>query len=126
MKSKRRFDRGQQGQASVWMAIILVLIGTYFIFTYLPPWYKSWKAKNVVGEVISGTNNYDEDNLRTSITHSLSQMGVDVSSGDVSIEIDEQAKHINVEIRWPAVIEFPFTRKTTKIDFIIRVKRKTG
>lgn len=123
---RRKIDKKQAGQASTWVAVILLIAGAYVLFTYLPPWYKSWAAKDVIGEVIAGSNaaGASESGFRTSITSALNKMGIDVTEGDVSVEIDRDQKEVEVVVNWKAVFNFPFSRRTTKMDFQIKVKRK--
>lgn len=123
---RRKIDRSQAGHASTWVAVILLIIGAYFLFTYLPPWYKSWAAKDVIGEVISGTNaaGATEEGFRTSITGALNKMGIDVTEGDVSVDIDRKNKDVDIVVTWKAVFNYPFSKRTTSLTFEIKVKRK--
>jgi hypothetical protein len=113
------------GHVSVWVAILLVLIGGYFVFTFLPPWYNSWKAKNLIGEVISGMSSegINEYQLKQSIIDKLNHIGVDVSYSDVDVNIERDTRKIVVDAVWKANVKWPFLRKTMRIDFALRSSR---
>lgn len=119
-------DRRQQGQVSVWLTIFLFLAACYLLMTYLPPWYKSLKAKDVVGEAISGTtlNGADEDRIAISIINALQKIGIEVTEADIDIDLDRDDRLIYVSVKWKAIVNYPFSRRTTSIDYLIKVKRK--
>jgi hypothetical protein len=122
----KRIDAKQQGQASVWVALILVLVGAYVVMTFLPPWYKSWKAKSVVGEVVSGysTQGLDEERLLESVKRALNDMGVDVADGDIHINLNKEDKTIAIVVNWKAEFNYFLSRRKTSLNFVIKLKRK--
>ncbi len=123
-----RARRRQSGQASIWAAGVLLVIAAYLILTFLPPWYKSWKAKNLMGEAVAGvtTDGLSEEALKTTIVGRLNKIGVDIAESDVELEINKETRFIKVNVDWKARVKYPFTKKYTTINFYLKVRRKSG
>lgn len=126
---QRSMQRNQQlGAASVYVGIFLVAIATYFVLTFVPPWYKSWKGKSLIGEAISGMTleGLDEHQLKESVVGKLAGIGVEITTNEVDIEVDKENKMIRVKADWKAVIKFPFTRQTMTMHFVLKSQKKSS
>ncbi|TNE52066.1 MAG: hypothetical protein EP343_01305 [Deltaproteobacteria bacterium] len=123
-----RRHRRELGSLPTYLAIFLVVAGAYLVLTFLPPWYKSWQAKSLMGETVSGmtVTGMDEDTLKANIVGKLNKIGVDISEGDVHVEVNNETKTIVVQCDWKAQIKWPFTKSYTSINFHMKVKRKSS
>lgn len=128
MSKMIRKNYRQLGAASVYVGIFLVAVASYFVLTFIPPWYKSWKAKNLMGEVVSGVTleGLDENQLKASVVGKLREIGVEITENEVDVEIDRENKQIRLKADWKAVIKYPFTRQTTTIHFVLKSQKKTS
>lgn len=118
--------RRQSGQVSVYVTWILLVGAAYLALTFLPPWYKSWKAKGLMGEAIAGMtlDGLEAETLRSSIIGKLEKIGVSVREEDVEVEINRTTRFIKVSVDWKARIKYPFTKKYTTIKFFMKARRK--
>jgi hypothetical protein len=105
---------------------LAILAGAYFAFAYISPWVKSLNAKSHVKEMLSGltADDIDEDQLSESIQRELNAMNVDVDTSQIRIDLNREARSIEVYIDWDATINFPFTGKHTKVLFKMEIRRK--
>lgn len=120
--------RRERGSIPLYLTIVLILVGAYLVLTFVPPWYKSWKAKNLMGETVAGmtVSGMDEYTLKENIVGKLNGIGVDVQESDVEVEVNNETKTIVVRCDWQAKVKFPFTKKTTTINFHLKVSRKSS
>ncbi len=116
----------EAGNASVIIFIaILVAIG-FTVLAFVRPWYKSWKAKNLVGEAIAGNSvEIGEDDLKESIIRKLKEADIEIYPDDIEMEIDRENRLAKVKIEWEAPVKIPiWEKKITTIKFYIKAKRK--
>ncbi len=116
----------QRGDANFIVFVLIIFLAGYAILTFVRPWYRSWKAKNLIGEAISGNSvQIDEDDLKDSIIKKLREVDIEVYPDEIELEIDRDTRWAKVHIVWNAPVTLPIIeKKITTIKFDLRVKRK--
>jgi hypothetical protein len=123
---KRRFERGNMQGLGIWV-FLLFAVGTYFLYMFLPPWYNSWRAKNIIKSTLSGNsiNGMDEDKMKDRIVSEIKEkVKIQLNRSKIKLEIRKQANMVRVQADWNPKVYYPFTKKFIKMKFHIKASMK--
>lgn len=109
------------------IGLLLVLgVGGYFVYAYVPPWVKSLNAKSKVKDILGelSLRDVNEDNLAETVSRELTQMGVEISQGDIRVEVNRDSRIVRVWFDWKTEISFPFIEKKHAVKYGFDIERK--
>ncbi|MCK6510320.1 hypothetical protein L6R29_10170 [Myxococcota bacterium] len=109
------------------IGLLLVLaVGGYFVYAYVPPWVKSLNAKSKVKDILGELSLRDvqEDSLAETVSREMTKMGVEVSQADVRVEVNRDSRIVRVWFDWNTDISFPFIEKKHRVKYGFDIERK--
>lgn len=109
------------------IGLLLVLaVGGYFVYAYVPPWVKSLNAKSKVKDILGelSLRDVNEDSLAETVSREMTKMGVDISQADVRVEVNRDSRIVRVWFDWNTEISFPFIEKKHRVKYGFDIERK--
>ncbi|MCB9641156.1 MAG: hypothetical protein H6727_19820 [Myxococcales bacterium] len=122
--SKARFSIPINGPVVIFSLILA--IGGYLVYAYVPPWTKSLSAKSKIKEMLSelSMEDVDEEKLAESITREMRELGLDLGEAIVQVEADRDSRTVRVYFDWKTEISFPFLEAKHKVTYGFDIQRK--
>lgn len=101
---RNRRERGE-GQFGCLVGLVLLLIAGLVAYKMIPVKVKAAEMRDVVQDEAKSAGTHNDKQIRQTILHKASSLGLPVESEDISIR--REAGEIKVEVSYTVPVEFP-------------------